>query len=44
MNGEKSRAKEHHKFFVADSTGRGNGVVVGEGSKGWRGGESGTEL
>jgi hypothetical protein len=31
MNGEKSRAKERQEFFVADSTGRGNGVVVGEG-------------
>jgi hypothetical protein len=31
MNGEKSRAKEHQEFFVADSTGRGNGVVIGEG-------------
>ena len=31
MNGEKSRAKEHHDFFVADSTGRGNEDVVGEG-------------
>ena len=31
MNGEKSRAKEHQEFFVADSTERGNGVVVGEG-------------
>jgi hypothetical protein len=31
MNDEKSKAKEHHEFFVADSTGRGNGVVVGEG-------------
>ena len=27
MNGQKSRAKEHQEFFVADSTGRGNGVV-----------------
>jgi hypothetical protein len=31
MNGEKSRTKEHQEFFVADSTGRGNGVIVGEG-------------
>jgi hypothetical protein len=29
-NGKKSRAKEHQEFFVADSTGRGNGVVVRE--------------
>jgi hypothetical protein len=31
MNGEKSRVKEYQEFFIADSTGRGNGVVVGEG-------------
>ena len=31
MNGEKSRAKKNHDFFVADSTGRRNGVLVGEG-------------
>jgi hypothetical protein len=31
MNGEKSRAKENQEFFVADITGRGNGVVVREG-------------
>ncbi len=31
MNGEKSRAKEHQEFFVAESTGRESGVVVGEG-------------
>ena len=36
MNGEKSRAKEHQEFFVADSTGRENGVIIGEGLEmGW---------
>jgi hypothetical protein len=31
VNGEEPRAKERHEFFVADRSGRGNIVVVGEG-------------
>jgi hypothetical protein len=32
VNGEMPRAKERHEeFFIADRSGRGNRVVVGEG-------------
>ena len=31
MNGEEPKTKERHEFFVADRSGRGNRVVVGEG-------------